>query len=42
MIRPPSTGPSAMDTPIVAPRAPNAFDRAAPVNDNWMVAEMAG
>ncbi len=42
MIRPPSTGPSAMDTPIVAPRALNAFDRRDPVNDNWMVAAMAG
>jgi len=42
MISPPSTGPSAMDAPIVAPRALNAFDRAGPVNESWMVAAMAG
>ena len=42
MISPPSTGPSAIDTPMVAPRAANAFERAGPVNDHWMVAAMAG
>ena len=42
MISPPSTGPSAIDAPMVAPRAANAFERAGPVNDHWMVAAMAG
>lgn len=42
MIKPPSSGPSAVDTPIVAPSMLKALDRAGPVNDSWMVAEMAG
>ena len=42
MIRPPSTGPSAVDTPIVAPSMPNAFDRCGPLNDSWIVAAIAG
>lgn len=42
MISPPSSGPSAVDTPIVAPSMLNARDRSGPVNDSWMVAEMAG
>ena len=42
MMRPPSSGPIAVDTPIVAPRTPKARERAGPVKDSWMVAEMAG
>ncbi len=42
MIRPPSSGPSAVDTPMVAPSTPNALERCGPVKDSWMVAEMAG
>ena len=42
MISPPSTGPSAVDAPIVAPSMPNAFERCGPVNVSWIVAAIAG
>lgn len=42
VITPPRSGPSAVDTPIVAPTAPKAFDRCGPVKDSWMVADIAG
>ena len=33
MMMPPSSGPIAVDTPMMAPSTPNAFERAGPVNE---------
>ncbi len=42
MIRPPTTGPIAVETPITAPITANARPRTGPGNSSWMKAVTAG
>ena len=42
MSSPPTSGPSAVDSPMTAPSAPNARPRAGPAYSSWMRAAMAG
>ena len=41
-MRPPSTGPIAVDNPTVAPKMPNALPRSAPWNSTWIRPEFCG